>query len=137
MATTATPIFPQAIVTTVTNIVSSGASTPVQIAPGGTNGSKVEAVTIYTTDTATNTVTLYINQSSVNYPLLQFIVPAGSGNTTTIPFNVLNVALMPWLPIDANGNRYLNLASGSALYASIASVTSAKTVTIMAQSAAF
>jgi len=129
MALTATPIYAQtpkfwgvSIVTAtgfwapsqtvVTNLVS--------LAAGGTNGAKIEAITVSTGDTVANRLALVLNDATNNYILAEFSIPPGAGNLTTIPaVSLLNNAQLPGLSSDPNGNKYLYIPPASTLYVGV------------------
>jgi len=127
MAVTATPIYPQTIVTGVGVINNASGTTAQTIVTPGTNGSKIEAIFVTNTDTATYTVTLNVVVSSTTYVLGTFSVPASTGSSTSAP--TLNALLLinptlGILPRDANGNTFLYLASGATITAAVSSTVS-------------
>jgi len=110
----------------VTNLVS--------VLAAGTNGSKIEAINVSTTDTSPNTLQLLVLQASVLYVLTTVSIPAQSGFTTSAPsVNILANAQFPGLSYDSQGNKYFYMPSGTTLYAGTTSiVTSAKQVSVVA-----
>ena len=139
MAITATPIFPQSIVNAATTIVNAGGTTAVSILASQTNGCGVNQINVTTTDTTANTVQLFANISSTSYLLTEISIPITSGDLTTAPtIQALSNAQFGSLPLDANGNPVLYLASGTALYAGVTTaVTSGKTLTFFVSAGAF
>jgi hypothetical protein len=145
MAVTATPIYPQAVIAPCAALINgTGAFTfaaasntttnLVSLAAGGANGTKIEAITVSTTDTAANTLYLIINNGTYNFILGVFSIPIGAGTTTTAPaVGLLNSSLFPGLSYDSAGNKYLYVPSGSTLYVgTLGAVTSAKQVSVVA-----
>lgn len=138
MATSNTPIYPQSIVNAAVNIVSTGSATPVSLITAGTNGTKIDFINAFTTDTAANTVSLYLYNGSTTFQLSTFTVAAGAGNTGSVPaVSILNNTQIPSLQYDSNGNKYLYLAPTWSLYVSAVAVTAAKTLTISVQAENF
>jgi hypothetical protein len=133
MAVTATPIYPQAIVSVGAELLpATGANTLVALISPGANGTKVESITLTSTDASVAyTVQFWVTISSVNYLIGSVTLPVNSGNTAAAPpVNALTRANFPSLAIDANTNPYLYLASGSVLsFSSTVVVTTAKIVT--------
>lgn len=123
MAVTATPIFPQSILSSPVQFNSSTSiSTPTTILAAQTNGCKLEAIMVSSTNATPVVFALYVNVSSTNYLMGQVNIPANAGNSATIPaVNILDAltsgsSLLP-LPKDANGNPYLYLSSSTTLTA--------------------
>lgn len=134
MAGTATPIFPQTVKNYVAQILPADASTKKTLVTGATNGTKIEALTIASTDTAARDVSLYMTISAVDYLLATVSIPANSGNTNALPaIDAIRSAQWPGLSYDANGNKILYVASGSVLkIAALTTVTTAKEIDVLA-----
>jgi hypothetical protein len=133
MAVSNVPFFPQALLSPPTQFTNStSTSTPTQILPTKTNGVKLEAILIASTDTSARDFNLYLNVSATNYLIGTVSIPASAGNSNSTPAVNLLSALTgasPLLPIpkDSNGNPYLYLDSSTALYAAPATtITSGK-----------
>src|SRR4051794_32654395 len=135
MSVTATPIFPQAVNAAVGTIANADGTTVKTVLTAGTNGSKVEALTVSSTDTSDRVVNVYLTRSAVNYLLCTLTVPLSSGNDAAVsPVDVFHHARVPGLSYDANGNRVLYLKSGDTLsWGCTTTVTSGKTLTALAQ----
>ncbi len=133
MAVTATPIYPQSILSKPTQFTSStSTSTPTQILAAQTNGAKIETILVASSDTSAHDINLYLNVSSTNYFIGTVNIPITAGTVDTIPaVNLLSAlsssaSLLP-LPKDANGNPYLYLDSATSLTAAPAvALTSGK-----------
>jgi L-serine deaminase len=127
------PFFPQSINTDKQTIVNADAQTVKAVSAAGTNGSKVSMLQATSTDTTARDVILYITISATNYQLGQISLPITAGALNSTPtVNLLNSSQLQ-LPVDANGNPYIYLASGATLSVSApVTITSAKTVTILA-----
>jgi hypothetical protein len=123
MAVSNVPFFPQALLSPPTQFTNStSTSTPTQLLAAKTNGVKLEAILVASTDTSARDLNLYLNVSSTNYLIATVSIPAGAGTTNNIPAVNLLSALTgasPLLPIpkDSNGNPYLYLDSSTAVYA--------------------
>lgn len=113
---------------------SDSANTKKTIATAGSDGSKVTAVTAASTDTAARVAQLWLTRSATSYLLGSVSVPAASGSDgSTSHGNLLISSLLPGLPMDADGQRYLFLESGDTLQVSFtAQVTSAKEIDVVA-----
>jgi hypothetical protein len=133
MAVSNVPFFPQALLSPPTQFTNStSTSVPTQILGTKTNGAKIEAILVASTDTSARDFNLYLNVSATNYLIGTVSIPANSGNSNSAPtVNLLSAltgasALLP-IPKDSNGNPFLYLDSNTALYAAPATtITSAK-----------
>jgi hypothetical protein len=139
MAGTATPIYPQTIQSTCTQLTNATGTSPTQIYSAGANGSKIENIAVTNTDTAAYTLNLYIQIASTNYLIGTINVPASSGNTTSAPsLNLL--ANSNFLPCnrDGQGNPYLYLAAGAKLMVAVTStIIAGKTIQFAVQAGDF
>ncbi len=149
MSVTATPVFPQAptcwgaivqnstgawtvSITVGTNLVS--------LVAGGTNGTKVEAINVTTTDTSADSLYLVLYNGTNYFILGYFNIPAGAGSTSTSTPSVglLNNSQLAGLSFDSAGNKYLYIPNGSTLYVGVSTaVTSAKYLAAVAVGANF
>lgn len=134
MAVTATPIFPQAVKNYAAQILPADTSTVKSLVAGGTNGTKIESLSIASTDTAARDVQLVMTISSVVYVLATINIPLNSGNTNAIPsVDVLRNAQWPGLSYDAFGNKILYVANGTTLgIKALTTVTTAKEIDVIA-----
>lgn len=134
MAGTATPIFPQTVKNYVAQILPADTTTVKTLVTGAANGTKIEALTIASTDTAARDVVLVLTVSAVVYILATIAIPANSGNTNALPaIDVLRSAQIPGLSFDSNGNKMLYVASGAVLGIKAATtVTAAKEIDVYA-----
>lgn len=100
----------------------------------GLNDSDVKAITVTSDDTSVRVVKLYITRSGTDYQLGAVSIPAASGNDGSAPaVDLINSTILPGLPIDSAGKRYLSLSYGDVLkVATTTTVTAAKTVTVSA-----
>jgi hypothetical protein len=89
-----------------------------QIFDPSTEGSRIDAIVITSTDTVARTVLLQINNGGTISQLGHITVPANAGTDGSVAsVSGLNRGNLPWLKIDANGNPYINLNSGMNLEA--------------------
>lgn len=117
MSVTSTPIFPQTIQSTCTQLThSTSTSVPTTIYTAGANGTRIEKITATNTDTNAYTITFSLKVSSTNYTLATVSVPLSAGNTTAVvPFDVFNNSNFASLAVDSDNNKYLYLANGTTL----------------------
>lgn len=139
MSVTATPVFPQALKTAQQTFAIGDTTTNKTVVSAGSNGSKIDSLMVSSTDTSDRDIQIFLTSSSTNYLLATVKVPLGSGNADTIAaVDVLHSGMIPGLPLDANGNRCLTLAAGWSITAAmVATVTTAKTVTVLAMGSDF
>lgn len=139
MAVTNTPIYPQAINVGLITVANADAQAYKTVFTAGTNGSKIEALVVSSTDTSNRDITINITRSAVNYQLTQVSIPLTAGTVNSVPtVDILRSAQIPGLSYDSNGNRYLYLKSGDTLTVNApVTVTSAKILTVVAQGGDF
>ncbi len=96
----------------------------------GSNGSRVAGISVCSTDTSDRDFHLYYYDGSTAYLIGTLTVPLGAGNTGTVAaINFLSLANIPALNPDGS----ITLKTGEKLQAAnVVTVTSAKTVTIVA-----
>jgi hypothetical protein len=134
MAVTATPIFPQAVNVGLGTIVNGDGTTTKAIFTAGANGSKLEMLTVSSTDTSNRDVNIFLTRSATNYLLATVQIPLNSGNANNVAaVDILRSTMLPGLANDAMGNRILYLKSGDTLtFAATTTVTSGKQITAVA-----
>lgn len=143
MAFTATPVFPQTPNVSVTNWTSSdGAAATKTIYTGGSNGSKVVAISVATNAAETHLLTLSITRNSTSYVLGAITLPTSSGTDGTNPSISLLTGstgnTIPTLPFDSDGQKYIFLTSVDTLQITHAtSFTSSKKMDVIAFGADF
>jgi hypothetical protein len=127
---TSTPIYPQTINTPVAQILPADTTTLKTLYTGGANGSRLEHLSCTSTDTAARDLAFYLTVSGVDYLLATLNVPINAGNTNAIyPVDIFTHPAFSWLPIDANGNRYMYIASGAVLKVkALVTITAAKAI---------
>ena len=135
MAVTATPIFPQTLTNTPVTILPADTTTLKTAYTAGSNGSKLEAIYVTNTDSASAySVQINITISSTSYLLGTVNVPLSAGNTTAAPNVNLLASTNLNLPKDANGNPYIYLlASAIVKVGVLVAVNSGKVVTFITQ----
>lgn len=101
----------------------------------GTEGSRVQSVSIVSDDTAPVVFNVYRNDGITDLQIGEITVPAGAGTDGTTPaVSLLNTTEFPFLLTDNNGNFYIELEGTPELItmAAQSAVTAAKTVTVNA-----
>ncbi len=140
MTTSSTPIFPVTITTPLVQILPATVSNLVTVYTAGTNGSKVERITVTSTETANaRDLQFVITQSATDYVIGTVTIPLNSGFNNSVPIvSVFDSSQFFGLATDVNGNKYLYLASGSVLKVkSLTTVASGKALAIFAQGGDF
>jgi len=125
-------VLPQTPNCTVTQIATGDQTTPAVLLAAGANGSKIYDVLVYPDTDGTSgdrEITLYIYDGA-NSRQLALIDVAGDSTADVVPESVFeNVPL----PIDSNGNKWLELPSGYSLYISAESTTATNPVIVIHQ----
>lgn len=132
-------ITPQAFNVGVQNFVqgADSAGTFKTIFTAGANGSKLTGIMVASDDgSATHVLTLVLTRSATNYYLGAYTLPVNSGTDGAAPaVDMLNggpAGLIPGLPIDNDGQRYLPLISGDVLKLTFATaLTSGKRIDVV------
>src|SRR5437868_186174 len=107
------PITPKAGVVQINN---GNGTTAQTLMTGGSTGTKIVGLNLANTDTAAKIAQIFLVRSSTSYLIGSVSVPAGAGNDgSTAAVNALSSAMVPGLPVDNDGNRYLFLQSGDTL----------------------
>lgn len=148
MAVTATPIFTQTVKNWAVQILPADTTTFKTLVTGGTNGSIVEMINAYSTDTTLREVQLALSDGTTTFPMITVTVAVNAGNTSTVagaPPNLLSGGapfLLPgnWSapPIDYTGSKYIYVANGWTLKVrAVTTVTAAKELDIVCQGGDF
>lgn len=88
---------------------------PIQIMAAGSNGSKIERLTAYTTDTSAHTLAfILVDAGGIGHFIGTAVVAAAAANVD-VPVNILTAANFPSPYYDSNGNPYLYIPSGWSL----------------------
>lgn len=137
MTMTATPVFPQTIKNYAVQILPADTTTKKTLCAGATNGTRIEAITIASTDTAARDVQFFLYNGTTSFLLATVAVPANSGNTSLLPqIDALRGAMTTGFSYDANGNRNLLVMTGWTLQVAVlTTVTTAKEVDIVCTAA--
>jgi hypothetical protein len=110
MAFSFQPFFPQALKTAVLQYQGTSTSNLVQ---GGTNGTKVESISVTNTDTIDHAILISMNVSGTLYAVANVNIPANTGNVSVATLALLSNTAFSYLPLDVNGNRYMYLANAA------------------------
>jgi hypothetical protein len=133
MAVTTTPAYHQAINNTAASIANADTQTKKTIFTPGSNGSRISAILVSSTDTSTRDLVIGVTVSATNYDLGIVSIPIQAGTLNTAPtVSVLTAAQLAGMLRDAYGNPYLDLKNGVTLYAyAPVTITSAKQINIL------
>lgn len=139
---TNTPVFTQTPKIGLVTCVNADGTTAKTVYTAGSNGSKIVALTATSTEVNPNnrTFTVSITRSATAYTLVTVTIPFGSGTDgSTAAVDLLNSTILPSLPLDNDGQKYLFLQSGDTLTVALttSAVTAGKTVTFAAIAADF
>jgi hypothetical protein len=136
MAVTATPIFPQALKTTLIQFAPGDTTVEKDILTAGANGTKIENIIAYSTDTSDRDLVLYVKSGSPDYAITTIKIPLTAGSVDTIPpINLLASSQFP-ANVDAQGNRYMYLTASAVLRGACGTtITAAKVINLFIQSA--
>lgn len=130
------PIYFGAVKGNAQTIQNSDGTTIKDLAVAGSNGSKVFAPQLTSTDTSNQTVDLWVYNGSASILLGSIAVGAGAGKGGVASVNAFDN--LPRLQIDNDGNKFVWLASGEKLqWSSEATVTTAKNLYAVCSQADF
>jgi hypothetical protein len=95
----------------------------------GTNGSKCNALWLTTDDgTASHLVTVQLTNGGIRYGGVAVATTFGQGFVSgTPPLNLMAPTLWPGLPLDSDGNPYIQLMTGDSIQATYATALTAAT----------
>lgn len=136
-ASAALAVTPNSIVTMQTPTVgvaqflqgTDNAGTYKTVFTAGASGSKCNGLWSTNDDgTATHVVTLQLTRGGIRYGGVAFTTTLSQGfSPAAPPLNVLSPTLWPGLPLDSDGNPYIQLQSGDSLQATFATALTAGT----------
>lgn len=136
MPGTSTPIYPQTIRNYAAQILPADGTGKKTLVTGGTNGSRVDAVNVASTETTARDLQIWLSNGTADFLLATISVPANSGNNNAAPsVDVLRHYVLPGLAVDASGNRILYVESGWSLKASATSALTAGKELVLVASA--
>lgn len=126
--------FTQNIVNAGVQILPADTTTLKTLYTASTNDAIVKSLIVNSTDTAAQTVNLWLNISGVDTLLGTVTIPLASGtNGTVAAVDLLSGAIITGLPLDASGKRVLPLKAGTIVKIStVGTVTAAKAITAVA-----
>lgn len=135
MPVVSTPVFPQTVITSVAQILPADTTTLKTLITPGSNGSRIDAILVSSTDTSAKDLQFVLTISSVDYVLGTLSIPANSGFTNSVPLvSVFAHSQFVALNTDVNGNKHMFLANGAVLKVkALSTVTTAKAISIIAQ----
>lgn len=128
MANSNVPMFVQTITTGVQQVLPADTTSLKTLVTAGANGSRVSSIVVSTTDTTTRDLQLWLTRSATSYLIGTVNIPLSAGNVNSAPsINILGNSQIPGLPLDANGNPYIDLKAADVLaIATTTTVTAAK-----------
>lgn len=130
MPANTTPIFPLVVQTSAATIVNADGTGEKTLVTAGANGTRIDAVSITSTDSASVTLAVKAHDGTTSYAVGEIAVPAGSGTNGSAPaIKGLSAAYLPW--IDASGSLFLKTGWSLRVAAKVA-VTSGATVALVA-----
>jgi hypothetical protein len=135
MAVTATPIFPQTILSPVVQILPADTTSLKTIYTAGANGGLVMGIFCGSTDTANKDLQFYITISGTDYLLSTVQCALNAGFTNAVPMlAVFASTQFANMLVDVNGNKALYLSAGAVLKVkALSTVTTAKAINVIAQ----
>ena len=138
MPVTTTPAYLQTVQDFQVQILPADTTANKTLATAGTNGTKILAINVSSTDTTARDIQLKKTVSGTDYILSTFNIPITAGFINSTPsVNLFNHGQMQGLPRDANGNPFIQLETGTTLtVASLTTVTAAKIISVVALAAA-
>jgi hypothetical protein len=130
MAANTTPIFPLTIQNSAVAVLPADTTTEKTLVTAGSFGTRIDAISVTSTDTAAQTFKVLLNDGATSYQVGEVVVPATSGTDgITLAVKALNTPFLPWL--DSSGSLFLK--NGWKLnVACKATVTTAKQITWVA-----
>lgn len=125
------PIYPLTVQTSVASFVNADGTAEKTLVTAGSNGSRIDAVSITSTDTVARVLNVSINTGSTSYVVGTVNVPANSGTdaATTAAVKLLQIGNLAWL--DATGSVFLKAGWKLNLSPQVA-VTSPKQISAVA-----
>ena len=122
-------IFPNVPQTTGIAIVPADTTTEKTLVTAAVNGTRIDAISGVSSDTADRVVQLIMNDGANSFPLGEVTIPAGAGtNGTTKAKQVLNPVDLPWL--DESGAIFLKAGCKLNMKSEV-TVTAAKQLTFV------
>ena len=130
-----TPIFPATIKSSVQQILPADTTAFKTLYTGGTNGTRIDAIFLSSTDTTNRDIQFYVSIGGTDYLLATVLVSQGLGNTNNVySINAFQNLSFQMLNFDPNGNRYFYLEASAILKCKCTTtVTAAKVVAIHTQ----
>lgn len=128
--------LPKGANTNSVKIVPADTTTAKTLFTAGADDSDVLSIIVASDDTAAVNLELAVKRSSVAYVLTTLNIPIAAGTSsggTVASVDLLNSTIMPGLPVNSAGKRYLPLKTGDTLEVrALVTVTAAKTVHVSA-----
>ena len=131
----AKPVFFGTIKNAAVQIVNADGVTLKTLYTAPTNGGKVEAIAISSSDTVARDIQLVVTKGAVDYVIGTISIPITAGQVAATPaIDGLQASASPWVRSDENGNPFLLLENGSVLKVkTLVTVTTALALQFFAQ----
>lgn len=131
----AKPVFFGTLKNAAVQLVNADGTALVTLYTAPTNGGKVEAIAISSSDTVARDIQIVVTKGAVDYVLATIAVPITAGQVAATPaVDGLQPTASPWLRFDENGNPFLLLETGSVLKVkTLVAVTAALAIQFFAQ----
>lgn len=141
MAVTATPVFPQTPKNGKVQIANADAQNQKTVYTGGANGSKIHGLILTSNDSSlAHDIQISITNGGTSFILGTVSVPINAGTVSGTPsVNGFAASALVGLPLDSDGNPEILLlsASDTLTVSAVVTVTSGKTVNVIAFGADF
>lgn len=108
-------------------------ATTTDLISAASNDSLVKSIIVRSTDTAAQVLHLLLHDGSAAYSFAAVSIPAAAGNDgTTASVDLLASNLLPGLPVDNVGKRYIPLKTGYKLQCTLDAINSTKHIIVVA-----
>ncbi len=124
------PIFPDTIKNAALDIENADSTTAQDLLTAGTNGSRINSISVTSNDTADIDLIINYNDGTTDYGIGRVTIPVGAGTDgSTPPVSILNIIDMPFLAEDLS---YYLQGTNKITIAAVTAVTAAMTIQVVA-----
>ena len=124
------PIFPDSIQNAALDIENADGTTAQDLLTAGTNGCRINNISVTSTDTAAKDLIINYNDGTTDYAIARITIPLGAGTDgSTVPVSLLNATDMPFLGEDL---AYYLMGADKITIAAQAAVTAATKISVVA-----
>jgi hypothetical protein len=128
MAGNTNPIFILTANVSAVTIVPADTTAKKTVWTAGSNGGVLTGISVTSDDTVSRDLNVYVTLGGTDYQVGQVNIPITAGVSTTPSVNLLSLGLCPWLNPDGS---WTLPASAIVKVAAVATITAAKTITIV------